>query len=158
MSRAGALLPLGVALATAAAPAAADLRHDATPVLPAGELALPERELSAAVQPNDGFTGTTSLAAEVLALYEVGGDHDGVVIRPCATVRLGPLVACGGAVIAAAETTWNVHVEVASYQRNGWEIAIGAGLRDGATARLAVPLTAAAQPVLSRCWMPMPWG
>jgi len=143
MSRTGALLPLGVALTCYAAPAAADLRQDATPVLPAGELALPERALSAAVRPNDGFTGTTSLAAEVLALYEVGGDHDGLVVRPCATVRLGPLVACGGAVIAPATTTWNIHVEVASYQRDGWEFAIGAGVRDGATARVAVPLTAA---------------
>jgi hypothetical protein len=86
---------------------------------------------------------------QALTLYEAAATA-GVVFRPCATVRVGPLVVCGGAVIDDAGTAWNAHLELVSYQRSGWEFATGAGLRDGATVRIAVPLTMRWLPLRTR--------
>lgn len=148
-------LPPPPALAVAlllAAPAAlaAEPVLGAVPIMPLTDLALPTGDISAATRPDDGFTGSVQLSAEVVGLYRIGigaGSSDGLAIRPCATVRLGPLVLCAGALITGDATRWNIHGELVSYQRDGWELGLGLGLRDGATVRVAVPLTARWLPI-----------
>ena len=135
------LVSLGVLVACAGAANAAPVMPllGSTAVLPTGEMSISER-------PNDSFTGGAGLGVETVVLVGFSG---GAVVRPCATLRLGPLAGCIG-LIAGDETKFNAAIDVFSYQHSGWEIAIGAGLHDGGTVRAAVPLTWAGVPKLIR--------
>ena len=106
-------------------------------------LRLPALSHTAESRPWRSFMSSPGLSVEALGMFRGGwGDKsfDGVgYLRAMANMRLGPL-ALGVGAIVGAETRFNVHLEVFSYQSAGWELGIGAGLFDGGTIRFAFPI------------------
>jgi len=138
-----AIVALGVATATAASaqPAAAPVAASA-PIAPphvvpfGGADPLPPLDLPSSQPPASRFLGSPGLLASVDVLYT----SDGVVARPCGTLKLGMINACLGALVGE-ETKFNVQIDVISFQSNGWEIAAGFGfVGDFGTLRVGVPL------------------
>jgi len=121
---------------------------EAAPVMPFVDSAvLPTGEMSVSDRPNDSFTGIGGLGVETTVLVGFTG---GVAVRPCATLRLGPVSGCIGIIAAGGTIEFNAAIDIFSYQRSGWEIALGIGLHDGVTVRSAVPLTWAGVPKFVR--------
>ena len=109
-------------------------------LLPGDAVELASTTPSAAVSNHDAFTGSPGLAASVIGVVSIDGDGDGALVRACGTVRLGPIVLCAGAIAGGSGAQANVHADVLSYQRNGWELALGYGWHDGGTVGAAIPL------------------
>jgi hypothetical protein len=94
-------------------------------------------------RPWRSFMSSPGLSFEAMGMIRgIWGDanYDGAAyLRAMANLRLGPLVLGVGAIVGA-ETLFNVHLELFSFQSAGWEVAAGGGWFDGGTLRLAFPL------------------
>lgn len=101
-----------------------------------GGLELPELSLSGNEERYTSFGGSPALSIEALAVI---GSDEGFAFRPMVQTRLGPLSLGLGALIGE-EVRFNVHLDVFSYQSNGWDFGIGTGLNEYATVRFAIPL------------------
>jgi len=134
-----ALVPL-IACATAAraepSPPPRTLPAEGSSADPAAELRLPALSLSGSETRYTSFVGSPALSLEALAVV---GSDEGFAFRPMVQTRLGPLSLGLGALIGK-EVRFNVHLDVFSYQSNGWDFGIGAGITEYATLRFAIPI------------------
>lgn len=139
--------PLGPAVVLALACAASPVRAEPGPTprslpaepvrgAPATEFALPALSLSGSEQRYTSFVGSPALSLEALAVV---GSDEGFAFRPMVQTRLGPLSLGLGALIGK-EVRFNAHLDVFSYQSNGWDFGIGAGINEYATLRFAIPI------------------
>lgn len=107
-----------------------------SPSAPKDGLALHELSLSGDAERYTSFGGSPALSFEALAVI---GSDEGFAFRPMVQTRLGPLSLGLGALIGK-EVRFNAHLDVFSYQSNGWDFGVGAGITEYVTVRFAIPL------------------
>lgn len=133
-------LSLGVLCATTVVHAEPSPPPRSLPADPSGgvapELTLPTLSLSGDEQRYTSFVGSPALSLEVLAVI---GSDEGFALRPMVQTRLGPLSLGLGALIGK-EVRFNAHLDVFSYQSNGWDFGIGTGINEYITLRFAIPI------------------
>jgi len=140
-------VPLCLALSTVAllvgsGPTWAESPRPAAGDSTANGFELPRVSRSAEDTPYRSFSGSPGLSLEAVGLVRTGSEGglaDPFYVRTMGIFRLGPVLLSLGAVIGD-EVLFNVHLDVFSYQSNGWDFSIGAGWVDGGTLRFGVPI------------------